>query len=506
MYSILIIQENGRHERNREFRECFSLQRAFSYLGITADVWGLGHDNFQKPFDVIIRDYDAIISLENYDSGWHPDLSSLKIPKVFWCIDAHMGVERYQKFVSKNKFDVVFNSTEYFVDHFLNITGQSLWLPNAYDSFLIDKRSDVPKTVPLGFCGNIANRVEWITYLKKRWNLKLDEMVIGPDMVQAINSYQIHWNRNFSIDINYRTFETLGCGTFLLTNYTPGLEKLFKINQHLVIYESRDDLDEKISYYLSHQEERDLIAQQGYEHVRNNHTYVHRALKIKKVLGIDKAATVKATINIQNLVHNSTHSVSQSQEISYTSNNSILEISKNLVRVGEWLGYYAGLNREKNFQVDLKDFGGSSVEKPLFDWIVSNLSPGSTILELGSGQGSTKNLSRFYRLYSVEDKLEFIGLYDSTYIYAPIINNWYAVDILRSELPDHYDLILVDGPTGEGNRWGFLHHLDLFNTNVPIVFDDIWRQAERDMMFAVAEKLGKKPILFEEWNFFGIVM
>ena len=41
---ILIIQENGRHERNREFRECFCLKRAFNQLGFGCDIWGKGHE------------------------------------------------------------------------------------------------------------------------------------------------------------------------------------------------------------------------------------------------------------------------------------------------------------------------------------------------------------------------------------------------------------------------------------------------------------------------------
>ncbi|MBW1740042.1 MAG: glycosyltransferase [Deltaproteobacteria bacterium] len=294
---ILIIQENGRHARNRQFRECFALQRAFSHLGVLADVWGLGHDNFSQPFESILSQYDAILSLENYDSGWHPDLSIINVPKAFWCIDAHMGIDRYLDFVRCHRFDVVFNSTEHFVDRFTGLAGKSLWLPNAYDSFLIDKMFNVSKTVLLGFCGNVANRREWIEYLKRRWNLHHDEMVIGPDMVRAINSYRIHWNLNVSIDINYRTFETLGCGTFLLTNYTPGIEKLFTPGVHLVTYQNRDDLDQKLSFYLAHPEECDSIAQQGYNHVRQHHTYCHRAKQILDVLGLVAANTSRSDRN-----------------------------------------------------------------------------------------------------------------------------------------------------------------------------------------------------------------
>jgi len=296
---ILIIQENGRHERNRQFRECFALQRAFGHLGVSADVWGLGHDNFRQPFDDIVGQYDAVLSLENYDTGWHPDLATLKIPKAFWCIDAHMGVERYLDFVRRHRFDLVFNATEHFVDRFTGLAETSLWLPNAYDSFLVDKIFNVQKTVSLGFCGNVVNRGEWIEYLNERWNLRHDEMVIGPDMVRAINSYQVHWNRNFSIDINYRTFETLGCCTFLLTNYTPGLEKLFTLGKHLVVYETRDDLDEKISYYLTHPEEREQIARQGYDHVRKNHKYIHRAEQILDALGFTVSDAVHYSQRIQ---------------------------------------------------------------------------------------------------------------------------------------------------------------------------------------------------------------
>src|SRR5689334_21598787 len=43
---VLIIQENGRHEKNRHFRECFALQSAFQRLGWKADIWGLGHSGF----------------------------------------------------------------------------------------------------------------------------------------------------------------------------------------------------------------------------------------------------------------------------------------------------------------------------------------------------------------------------------------------------------------------------------------------------------------------------
>lgn len=285
--SILIIQENGRHERNRQFRECFCLQRAFLHLGVRADVWGKNHNNFHQPFEDLMGNYDIILSMENYDSNWHPNLSGIKTPKAFWCIDAHMGFEPYMDFAQANRFDIIFSATEAFVDRFKKYAGKSIWLPNAYDSFLIDKLFNVSKTIPLGFCGNTVNRKEWIDYLKRRWGLHHDQMVIGPDMVRAVNSYQIHWNLNVSIDINYRTFETLGCCTFLLTSYTPGIENLFRLDDQIVVYRNRNDLDEKIAYYQSHPDAREKIAVRGYQHVRRFHTYIQRAEEILKRFGFE---------------------------------------------------------------------------------------------------------------------------------------------------------------------------------------------------------------------------
>ena len=50
---ILLIQENGRHDKNRNFRESLSLKRGFEKLGIESHVWGLGHENFNKIYSYI---------------------------------------------------------------------------------------------------------------------------------------------------------------------------------------------------------------------------------------------------------------------------------------------------------------------------------------------------------------------------------------------------------------------------------------------------------------------
>lgn len=73
--------------------------------------------------------------------------------------------------------------------------------------------------------------------------------------------------------IPLRVFDVLGAKGFLITNYQPEISEYFIIDKELVVYESMRDLQNKIIYYLNHEEERMQIAQNGYDAIVNNYTY-----------------------------------------------------------------------------------------------------------------------------------------------------------------------------------------------------------------------------------------
>lgn len=152
-------------------------------------------------------------------------------------------------------------------------------------------------------------------------------------------------------------------------------------------------------------------------------------------------------------------------------------------------------------------FGGASVSRMLFDYIRSILPEGATMLELGSGWTSGE-FARYYNLFSIEHNPEWVGKYDSNYIYAPIKKNWFDVDILKAKLPEHYDLILVDGPPGNIGRYGFFLNIKLFNTNVPLIFDDVNRPAEYKLLIDVAKYLNRPYQIFEDdaKKKFGVIL
>jgi len=66
--------------------------------------------------------------------------------------------------------------------------------------------------------------------------------------------------------LNPRVYDVLACGGFLLTQYNPGIENEFEIGRDLDVFHTREDLKEKIEYYLDRPEERAAIAHCGQVH------------------------------------------------------------------------------------------------------------------------------------------------------------------------------------------------------------------------------------------------
>ena len=278
--NILIIQENGRHEGNREFRECFCLKRAFEKYNHHVTVWGLGHANYLTNLNFNL--YDLIINLENYDQvNWVPNLYDYTKPiKILWSIDAHCrGEEIFEKTFTQGRYNYLLHSTKDYVKKDYHI-----WFPNAYDDDLIFPIENIKK-YDLGFCGNFVTerRKLFIETIDSSIGLKKDIFVIGRKMVEAINSYRIHVNLNIANDINYRSFETIGCKTVLFTNYNNQYKDLgFEDMKNCVIYH---DLEEAITKLKAVVKEKDLInfiSKNAYD-LSRYHTYKNR---VKKILNL----------------------------------------------------------------------------------------------------------------------------------------------------------------------------------------------------------------------------
>lgn len=97
---------------------------------------------------------------------------------------------------------------------------------------------------------------------------KLSEILGQAKIVIAISNVQCegYWS--------IRTTQAMMCGAFVLTRFTPQMEKELKDN--VVYFQDISECVEKIKYYLDHEEEREKIANKGYQFALKNLTTEQR--------------------------------------------------------------------------------------------------------------------------------------------------------------------------------------------------------------------------------------
>lgn len=78
--------------------------------------------------------------------------------------------------------------------------------------------------------------------------------------------------RSIKTGIPLRALDIMGSGGFLLSNYQQELFEYFEADKDFVYYSDYDELEEKVSYYLGHEEEREQIARNGCRKVLEEHS------------------------------------------------------------------------------------------------------------------------------------------------------------------------------------------------------------------------------------------
>lgn len=279
---VLVLQSDGEHKGqdgwtpNAYLRECHALQYGFERNGIAADVWGPRHDNYAHRPD--FESYDLLLCAENYGLEWLPDLSAVRRPlKLHWIIDLHCQPASVYDRLTRG-CDVVLHATRRLMGGYetLHPDRRHLWFPNAVDDRYFDamkQRRDKSRDVI--FVGsNLPERRAFVRALKQRVGLK-SVFATGADMLDLIGSARIQVNSNLGADINYRTFETIGLGTCLVTNEDPDLQALgFEDGVNCLLYRSEDEAAEKIQAALA-DGSWEPIGAAGYE-LSRRHTYTRR--------------------------------------------------------------------------------------------------------------------------------------------------------------------------------------------------------------------------------------
>lgn len=80
--------------------------------------------------------------------------------------------------------------------------------------------------------------------------------------------------------IPLRALDIMGCGGFLLSNYQEELAEFFLLDQECVVYDSIEDMYEKVQFYLQNDIIRKKIATSGLERIKRDFTFKERLRKM----------------------------------------------------------------------------------------------------------------------------------------------------------------------------------------------------------------------------------
>ncbi len=265
----------------------------------------LGHEvvtccTTDETSDIWISEFPVDIScvLERLPSGWDPDcilltdestepmflgLERLDVLLVWYVFDSHLHLHWHKAYAAI--FDFVFVAQQSFVSHYEFDANRQVvqWLP-LFCNPNRDRYGQLPKIDDVSFVGTLdaqrkPGRTQFINALQERTPL----FVTSGEYVSVFNRSKIVLNECAANEVNFRTFEALACGSFLLTEQVEnGFNELFENEKHLVTYDkgNLDQVVELIQYYLDHESERERIAFTGREAVLQLHTMTHRAKTI----------------------------------------------------------------------------------------------------------------------------------------------------------------------------------------------------------------------------------
>lgn len=267
-----------------------NLARAFRRLGHDVYAYGNYYNTDERlESSPLPKELDLLVYCECNDGD--PQYLELRKQKararVYWDFDVDNGRQgKAEQLAKQIGFDIIFHANKLYSDYFKKFAARSVFLPYAFDDehfkkLKIKKRHD---TVIIGT--PYPQRRQYVKKLKKMGaDVEFINGVYREDFVRALNEVKVHLNLNIYGPggdglLVGRVWETIGCGTFLLTQRKDFIEDFFENGKHLVLFDSEKECSEKIKYYLEHESEREKIARQGYEFGLEHHTYLARAKKI----------------------------------------------------------------------------------------------------------------------------------------------------------------------------------------------------------------------------------
>jgi len=213
---------------------------------------------------------------------FHKQIPSTTSKKVCWYFDKIKWREReeYIKEVLK-KADYVFVTDETWAKENphpkLRILRQGVGSPH--------KGLKVATTAKIVFTGELyGQRMDWAGAIGKRYgdDFQVYRNVFNDDLNNLCVSVPIFVAPKEPSDDYYwssRVYITVGSGGFLIHPRLKGLEAEYT-DDEMAMYDTEEEMYEKIDYYLANPKEREKIRLKGWKKTKDNYTYKHRVCSL----------------------------------------------------------------------------------------------------------------------------------------------------------------------------------------------------------------------------------
>lgn len=210
--------------------------------------------------------------------------------KVLYDTDSQINIWSRCRFINKNEIDhlLLGNNFKFIEDHerLIGVPCKIWWQPFGVDArFFADRM--VSRSKHLMFLGN----VRWRNYPDRTIMVNTMGRVFGRNFffrptnnithieyAELLNRIKIFVSAG-DVDKGFfmKYLEAMASGCLLISQWSPCFERLgFVSGEHLLLYDSFEEMVDLVRHYLDHDEERKEMAFQGNRFVVENHTWRHR--------------------------------------------------------------------------------------------------------------------------------------------------------------------------------------------------------------------------------------
>ncbi|MGA8903758.1 MAG: glycosyltransferase [Candidatus Bathyarchaeia archaeon] len=228
---------------------------------------------------------------------------AVAIPRFYWATELVSRRRDQDQLLKSRLFDHIFLHTRECRDAVVSRgwvdPSKCSVLLNAFDERIYKPVPGVQKDIDILLTGNMTpRRLEFLRDLRREFNVVAPERFVPiGDLVVMMNRAKIVLNihaDNYP-DTETRVYETLGCGTFLLS------ERLSVDNpfgNEIIQFDTYEGLASQARYFLEHEDEREAIARRCHELALQNHTYMRRTQEVLETMSkyLDRAGLPKQPV------------------------------------------------------------------------------------------------------------------------------------------------------------------------------------------------------------------